>query len=182
MNDPGNTFKIKVGRIAASLLIGHILLAGITLIGSKKFTRSNPITLWYSKLAIIGPFFSTDRIKSSYHLYVSVKEGETWTKPRDHGTDAFHDYCMQPWRYSRLREYDLEGNLAWRANSTGKSIAGGMSKSFRELSRYVSGKLLKDITADSVRLDYVRRTYQLNSNTFHLDTVFSCTYDPTAVE
>lgn len=182
MNDPDNKFTVTVGRIAACLLLGHIVLAAITLIGPKTFIRSNGITLWYSKLAIIGPFFSKDRIKSSYHLYVSVKESGTWTKPRDYDTEAFDDYSVQPWHYSRLREHDLERYMAWRVAFSKEIIPGGPSKAFRELNRYLTGKLLKDTNADSVRLDYIRRTYRPEDNTFHIDTISSYAYDPAGIE
>lgn len=182
MNDPDNKFKVAVGRIAACLLVSHIVLAAITLISPKPFIRSNPVTVWYSKLAIIGPFFSKDRIKSSYHLYVSVKGAGTWTEPRDYGTWAFRDYSVRPWLYSKLREQDLEGYLAWRVASPKKVVFTGGSKTFRELNRYVNGKLLKDTNADSIRLDYIRRTYRPDDKTFHIDTVFSYTYDPAGLE
>lgn len=171
-----------VGRVAAIVLIAHLLVLTISLVAPKQLVRSNPLTDLYSKLFIIGPFFPESRIKSSYHLYVSKQEGSNWMAGRDFADDAFRRYCAYPWRYDLLRAGDLEKNMAWRVASVPHDRSRRKDLRMNSLRKYVMDELLKLKTPDSVRLDYIRRTYVPERSSYRLDTLLTDTFYPPHLE
>jgi hypothetical protein len=137
-----------------------------------------PLGSFYLKRILVGPFFIAERIQKTGVLLVSHKEkGSAWTMFDDHGTQNFNAYYDSPWRYDKLMQAATERHFALKlARAHVYQDDKQYQKQLVILQAYVKEFISSD--ADSVRLVYLTRTFQPQTDAIQTDTLWKLTYAP----
>jgi hypothetical protein len=149
----------------------------------KEYLSRNRVITVYRQLFVLGPFFSESRIKSSHYFSVRHKTEGKWSPPREFVNENFLAFAKRPLRFDRLPYNDYEKRLSYTVGELAKTKnfeEVKKSSSFRELNAFILKEYLK-VSVDSITLLYGLETYNPESKTFKLDTVFNFTYNPNTV-
>ncbi|MEP6734699.1 MAG: hypothetical protein ABJA70_04210 [Chryseolinea sp.] len=171
MNRPEQTKRVIAIAIVISLTI-HIMLACTALLFPLA-SRSNRLLTVYQRYVLSGPYFTDETVRTSHHLYVGYKSGGKWAGKKDYAQQDFEDYCKAPWRYGKLhlRRYPLY--LARRLaqhDQPGEGLC--TSPSLMALRKFSEGQWIGQ-RVDSISFLYSTRTYDVQSSSYSIDTIFS---------
>lgn len=157
----------------------HIVLCSLVVFVKVDFLPAK-LNSFYSRLIILGPFFSADRISSSPHLYVSTFSPEDgWSPFRDIAHEHFVKFQQHPWRYNELKWSDCERYLAYKSYDEIKSlriIDGSEGTATVALMQYMN--MCYSSVPDSIRLVYVWNIWQPQSRSIKVDTAFNVVFKP----
>ncbi len=157
----------------------HILLALASVFFTINFLPRK-ITSFYTKLVVLGPFFTDARITTSPHVYISKHNSSVgWSPMRDIGYERFLEFQHQLWRFDKLKWSDYERSIAFKAYAevdSLKQIDGSEGNFSKELIRYAS--LRVPAAVDSIKVLYIWNSWQIENGSVKKDTAFYVTFKP----
>ena len=173
------TKQFRIGLIAAGIISIHVLLCLFFLFGTGRYTR-NRIASLYRQLALVGPFFTESRIKSTHYLTIRWKKNNEWSPLRRPCRENFSSYNNLPWRLDNLSAISYEIRLAHTLGTMVKEKSFTEIKkslAFRELNGYLMDEFVQ-APVDCIQIVSGLEHYHPDTRSVTLDTTFIFTYEP----
>jgi len=177
------TKQLRIGLIALIIILSHVLLCFCFLFFPTFPHAQNGLLTTYKQLALVGPFFTESRIKSTRYLSIRYMNNNRWSDFRNLSQEHFAEYRAKPWRWDKLAYMGYERHLGatLETMSKGRTFEEVKnSQTFRELNGFLVEEVIS-MPVDSVQLIGHEVTYIPANGTSLSDTTFLFTYNPESI-
>jgi hypothetical protein len=177
------TKQLRIGLLALIIISSHIILCFSFLFFQTSHGAKHGMLSTYRQLALVGPFFTESRIKSTRYLSMRCMNNNRWSDFRNLSQEHLAEYRANPWRWDKLAYVGYERHLGAMLETMSKGRTFGEVKNsqvFRELNGFLVEEFLT-MPVDSVQLIGHEVTYIPAKGTSLSDTTFLFTYNPASI-
>jgi len=175
------TIRTSITLVVCLFIAVHLSIALVFLVSpTDKMKDGQGLDGSYKHYLLPGPYFKDNLIASSPHFFIAAKRNNAWSEWLNPEADNFQKFHQNYWRFDKLKQSDLERNIA--RNFCRKVVQKGPEnfttyKEFNVLQAYFKKEYLKE-GADSVRMLYTLTRYKPRERKTKTDTLFFLTYKP----